>query len=84
MQTLIRPTAPSDRLASVPVLRLADRSPGIAVADIAANLRLKLTPTAALVVELENRELVILQGLVGGNDPDTDFLLRIRTGLENL
>ncbi|WND40708.1 DUF742 domain-containing protein (plasmid) [Streptomyces sp. BB1-1-1] len=89
MQTLIRTTAPPDRLASVPekwqtVLRLADRPTGIAVAEIAANLRIKLTPTAALVAELENRALVTHQGLVGDNGPDTELLLRIRTGLENL
>lgn len=89
MQTLIRTTAPPDRLASVPeqwqtVLRLADRPTGIAVAEIAGNLRLTLTPTAALVAELEARELLSHHGLVGDDDPDTDLLLRIRTGLENL
>jgi hypothetical protein len=89
MQTLIRTTAPPDRLASVPekwqtVLRLADRPSGIAVAEIAATLRLKLTPTAALVAELETRELVTHQGFVGSEDHNADLLLRIRTGLENL
>lgn len=68
------------------VLRLADRPTGVAVAEIAGNLRLKLTPTAALVAELENRELVTRQGTVGDttSNTDTDLLLRIRNGLEHL
>ncbi|MFJ9574605.1 DUF742 domain-containing protein [Streptomyces bacillaris] len=89
MQTLIRTTASAHRLASVPeawqrVLQLADRPTGIAVAEIAGSLRLTLTPTAALVAELEARELLSHLGLVGDDGPDLDILLRIRTGLENL
>ncbi|MCX4682209.1 DUF742 domain-containing protein [Streptomyces sp. NBC_01433] len=89
MQTLIRTTAPADRIASVPekwqmVLRLADRPTGIAVAEIAAVLRLKLTPTSALIAELETRELVTHESTLGDTDLDTDLLMRIRNGLEQL
>ncbi|MFJ4920855.1 DUF742 domain-containing protein [Streptomyces sp. NPDC088725] len=55
---------------------------GIAVAEIAARMRMRLTPTTVMLAELRARGLVTHHAPVN-RAPDVAFLRRVRNGLAN-
>ncbi|AUH39310.1 DUF742 domain-containing protein [Streptomyces sp. CMB-StM0423] len=87
MHSTVRAAVPPDDARSIPeewqtILRLC-AGPGIAVAELAARIGMRLTPAAVLLAQLLEQGLIEHRPPM--SDPDAmniDFLRRIRSGLE--
>ncbi|MFI1452513.1 DUF742 domain-containing protein [Streptomyces roseus] len=90
MDTTITAAAGAEARGGLPtewraVLAMCDRPGGLAVAEIAARMRIRLTPMTLLLGELADRELIHYRPpLQGAETTNVHMLMRIRDNLARI